>query len=51
MDDERQCWNELWSGIHASFRGKRPVVVRWVPNGWFELVDQLCTAIETTLAP
>ena len=31
------------------FRGERPGVTSWVPDGWFELVDQLCADIETTL--
>ena len=31
------------------FRGERPEIVSWVPDGWFALVDQLCTDIETIL--
>ena len=35
----------------ALFRGAPPRVPSELPDGWYGLVDELCTAIETVLGP
>ena len=47
--EEKTMFERIMERHPRVFRDGRPVVVSWVPDGWFELVDQLCTDIETTL--
>jgi hypothetical protein len=49
LDDEKAVLDRIVERHPRIFRGKQPVVVSWVPDGWFGLVDQLCTDVETTL--
>lgn len=42
---------ELIAAHPKLFRGSEPAVPSYVPEGWYEIVDQLCCDIEALVAP